>query len=646
MGKVLRTVGMIAGAVALVATGVGAVAGAAFAASAAGATVASIATYAGLASGIAGIASATVFAPKPPPARGSVSQTVIQTDAPQPYVMGEGYVGGVMRHRIAYGATLKKVPNPYLLEVHVYSGGGPINAITPYVDQEAVSAWYSSYLYTDTQLGACPEADALALNYAGAPGWGASSKLSGQAAIAWNLKFDKEGKRFASGVPMLGAYVQGVKVYDPRLDSTFAGGSGAHRINDESTWSYSANPALHALAYAYGRHQNSKRVLGIGIPADGIRIDQVAAWANDCDANGWTLFGRVFEPGDRWTNLRDICAAGGGEPVFSQAMLGFRWSTPLVALDTVTRDDIVGECSATRMASYRDRINTLVPKYISSAHNWEMVAAEPVVVAGYVTADGEEKRTEWPFNLVKDKDQAAQLGRYRLEDSRELQPIVLTCSPRLRAYRPGECLAIDLPELGLATDAVILEREIDPATMTVKLTLMGETPAKHAAALAQAGTAPATPVAGLTGEERDILLDAATTPPGYTEGLITGSYVVDADPLDGLLQATDTQITIESHTRVYADKTLSLTGATLTTEDDGTTAIVATTTYHIYYDDGTRADTTPDFKATQNSTLAVNDPTNPNRHYVGSITTDVNGGTGTTGGGAFPSGWDISYWLP
>src|SRR3546814_9268278 len=57
--------------------------------------------------------------------------------------------------------------------------------------------------------------------------------------------------------------------------------------------------------------------------------------------------------------------------------------------------------------------------------------------------------------------------------------------PRLRAYRPGDCLHLDLPQLGLDTDAIILNREIDPGTMTVKLTLMGETPAKHAYALGE-----------------------------------------------------------------------------------------------------------------------------------------------------------------
>src|SRR5690606_14495093 len=165
---------------------------------------------------------------------------------------------------------------------------------------------------------------------------------SGQAAIAWNFKFDKNGKKFASGLPLTGAYIEGVKVYDPRLDSTRPGGSGSHRIDDESTWAYSENPALHAGTYAYGRHQNGKRTFGIGLPADAIDWDVIAAWANVCDANGWTIFGVIYEPGDRWQNLKDICFAGSADPI-PGPILSFRYDAPAVSLDTVTEEDIADE---------------------------------------------------------------------------------------------------------------------------------------------------------------------------------------------------------------------------------------------------------------------------------------------------------------
>lgn len=639
MAKALKIIGTIAGAVALVATGVGI-----FAATAATAkTAGSIAGIAGAVAGIANIGANLLT--KPPPARGNVSQILISPDAPQPYVMGEGYFAGVLRHDTAYGATLKKVPNPYRFMAVVYSGGGPVQAITPWVDQGAVGSYYSGFLYTDTQLGATPEADALAPQWAGAPGWNSTSKLSGYAAIGWSLKFDKDGKVFAAGLPQLGAYLQGVKVYDPRLDSTFPGGSGSCRLGTESTYVYSANPALHAGTYAYGRYQNGKRVMGIGLPAQAIDWANIAAWANVCEANGWTIFGVAYEPGDRRANLTDIAVAGGAVPVLAADQLSFHYAAPRVALDTITEADLAEDApSVTAMATWRERLNTLIPKYRSPDHNWELVSAEAVEVASYVTEDGETKQAEWAFNYVKDVDQASQLAAYRLVDGRELQPIEITCGPRMVAYRPGDCLNVDLPELGLDTPAVIMRRQFDPASLTVTLTLMGETAAKHAYALGLTGTAPPTPAIGQTGEDRDDIASGVANPNSLDSVLIAGSYITDADPADGLLQATDTQITVENHTRTYSDSTVSITGATLTTEDDGTTALVATTIYHVYYDDETRADTTPAFKVTQNAADAVNSASNPARHYVGTITTDVAAGSGTSAGGAIPPGWSYDNW--
>lgn len=501
MSKPLKIIGTIAGVAALVAGTIATGGALGIVAAGVAATAGTIATVASVVAGLAAIGSQALA--KPPPARGSVSQMIVEANAVQPYVMGESYFAGVLRHRVAYGGTVDGVQNPYLFDAVVYGGGGPYQSILPRIQFAAISSWYSGYLGTDTQLGTCPEATALSATYGSPPSWGAAYKLSGQAAIAWNYRFDKKGKVFASGLPQTGALIQGAKVYDPRLDSTFPGGSGACRLGIETTYVYSENPALHAGTYAYGRYQNGKRVLGIGLPADGINWEVVAAWANTCDANNWKISGVAFEPGDKGQNLIDICAAGGGEPV-PGGVLSFRYHAPAVALDTITEADIADEdMRVVAMQSYRDRINVVLPKYRSPVHNWEMVQAGPVSDPDFVTEDGEERPIEWPFNFVKDATQAAQLAAYKLFDARELHPIDLVCLPRLRAYRPGDCLHLDLPQLGLDTDAIILNREIDPATMKVRLSLIGETPGKHAFALSLTGDAPPTPAIGQTAQERD-----------------------------------------------------------------------------------------------------------------------------------------------
>lgn len=636
MAKVLRVIAVVAGAVALVATGIGAVAGAAFAATATGATIASVATWAGLVAGVAGIGASLLT--KPPPARGSVTETIIEVDPPSPYCMGEGYFAGVMRHRVGYGATLNKVPNPYLLEVLALCVAGPIaGPVIPQVDFGDVPAWYSGYIGTDTRLGLRPDT-ALVPPFGAAPGWGSDYKLSSTAAIAWGHKFDKDGKRYASGLPTRGAIAKWVKVYDPRLDSTRPGGSGSHRLGDESTYEWSDNPALHAGTYAYGRYVNGQRVMGVGLPEEGIDWEGVAAWANDCEANGWRMFGVVFEGvGDdverRWQNLRDICIAGGGEPLFSSAQLHFHWSRPRIALDTITEADLVGDLQeVTAMQSWRDRLNTLIPEFLSPDHNWSMQPASVLQVSTYLEEDGEEKAEKIPFSFVKDADQAAQLGAYWLVNSRELTPITLTVGPRLRAYRPGECLALDLPQLGLDVDAVILKRQWDAASGTITLTLVSETAAKHAYALGRTATPPPTPTIGQTAEQRDRIAAATGDPAGFGTVEISGSYTVGlAGNITQAVAGGAVEVTIPDHVRVYTSgRQVSVTGAVLT--------LPFSATRLIYYDDENREGGAVSYQTTTDAAEAVFSAANPDRHAIGYVTTIDSGGTGGGVGGSGPPG--------
>ena len=508
MSKALRTVATIAGAAALIATGVGAVA---VAGSALAATAGTVATIATITAGVAGIG-AQITAPKPV-ARGSITNVIIASEPPRPCLLGRTYFAGVLRHQTGYGPTLKKVPNPYLWQVMVYSGVGPVQGLVEaQFDFKTIPSYYNTFYVIDSQLGARPEASALVPPLsAPAPNWGANHKLNGNAAIGWNFKFDKDGKRFASGVPVIGAIWDGVKVYDPRLDSTRPGGSGTHRIDDETTWTFSANPALHAGVYAYGRYENGVKTFGIGIPDDGIDWAAVAAWANDCDTNSWEVSGVIFEggpdagAGQRKRNLDDICQAGAGRWLMAGAVLSFDWQRPRVPLATFTDADIdeAGGDLVT-LQSFRDRFNTVRPQFTDPDNNWQQVTAEPIVGSTYLTEDGQPKERAWPLNLVAgDGTQAGQLAAYAMADSREIGPITLTFGAEWRQYRPGDCLRWESDATGLESDLVIVQRSFDPATLKVTFTFKGETDGKHAFALGKTAVPPPTAIIGQTGEERD-----------------------------------------------------------------------------------------------------------------------------------------------
>jgi hypothetical protein len=522
MSKTLRTVATIAGAVALIATGVGAVAGAAGIAGVASAgTISTIATAASITAGVASVG-AQLTAPKPI-ARGSPAQVVIDIEPPRPYIVGQVMTGGVMRHDVAYGATLKKVPNPFRWQVRVLSGVGPIQGIVgEYFDFALVDNGYFGGFFNSVQnLGTRPQTTALVPPYGAAPGWTTSSRLSGCAHVGLNFKFDREGKVFASGLPIYTALCEGEKVYDPRQDSTYPGGSGACRAGVESTYVYNRNPACHAVTYALGRFQNGLRVFGLGQPVDTLDMAAIVDWANDCDANEWTVNMILTEGGtganlreQRVRNLDDLCAAGGARWYQAGGLLSFDWHRPRLALATLTDDDILEAGGGTdAVQTVRDRMNGVRPQYTSPDHNWQQITAAEIVGSTYRTEDGGAKLTQvYPLNGVTNAAQAGELAAYAMTDSREIGPMDLQAKASWRFYRPGDCIEIDSSLVAYDGLAVINQRSLNPQSLAVSLSLKSETPGKHDFALGRVASPPPTPTLLQTTEERDLLAAAAITP--------------------------------------------------------------------------------------------------------------------------------------
>ncbi len=129
---------------------------------------------------------------------------------------------------------------------------------------------------------------------------------------------------------------------------------------------------------------------------------------------------------------------------------------------------------------------------------------------------------------MQDANQVSQLARYDIENSREFGPVTLPCKPRWMGYKPGDCITVTEPEYGLNDQLMlIVDRQIDPATMMTTLTLRSETTGKHAYALGQTGDPPPTP--GITGVDPNLV-----GTPGAVWTL-TGSSFVGTGELPALI---------------------------------------------------------------------------------------------------------------
>lgn len=148
------------------------------------------------------------------------------------------------------------------------------------------------------------------------------------------------------------AELRGARLYDPRLDSTVPGGSGAHRINDQTTWAWSRNPKLAELAYLIGPTVAGVRIFGMGKSAAAIDLESFAAEANVCDeqvavAGGGTIArytcdGILNPSSDHRQNLRQLLTASAGTMDASEGIyrtFSGAWRAPSM---TLTESDIDG----------------------------------------------------------------------------------------------------------------------------------------------------------------------------------------------------------------------------------------------------------------------------------------------------------------
>lgn len=558
MSKTLKTIAIIAGVVALTFAipGVGTAIGTAIGVSITAGTAATISAIASAVSMAAGTAAQALI--KPPPMQGTVSQVMIGANMPVAYAIGRSYIGGAL----IYDKSANGPDNYDRTQIFAYTAAGPIEEFqalqadyttigfsgADWNTSRVATGFYGAdggYLWLNTRKGLRPDTALTAFpGRAAFSSWGSNYKLSGYAAASVTMEFDEDGERWASGIPQWGMIAKWVKIYDPRLDTTYPGGSGAHRWDDESTWTWSENPALHALTYARGRFVNDIKVVGVGLEQEAIDVAVFVELANVCEANGWTVGGAVYEaPGlSKWDNLKRMLAAASAKPVWVGGVLSCAFDAPKTSLDTITGDDLAdGPVEVVAMQSWRDRVNTIVPRYRSEAHKWEYVQANAVSSATYVTEDGEEKTKEVQYDLVQNVTQAAELAAYEMVNGREFGPINLTVKPRLMLYRPGEALTLNIPEAGLVNElAVITSRTVDPANGSIQLTLMSETTAKHAYALGQTGTAPPTPTIVDPADVDALIFDldpgaqglvaASSTMPALSPITITADYTGAIDP--------------------------------------------------------------------------------------------------------------------
>lgn len=437
-------------------------------------------------------------------------------NGPLHFAAGRIAVGGDLRHKAAYGPNDRM----YFSAVTVVSDAGPIDAFESFTANDiavtfdasgkANSSYYANVMWRRTQLGFQPEGSYLASpsglqGGASLPNWGASHKLSGKAGFILTLAENSKQSAYKGQYAKPRTIIRGLRVYDWRRDSTYPGGSGPQRLNDPSTWAYSANPILWSVKWLLGLWEgpNGKgapqvdyQVGGIGTRWENIDVAAFTEAANIADTHGWTCAAWPSTDDDKAQVLDAFLQAGGAYYIERAGKAScIHRAAPRVSVATITAADTAGPIELDTSASYLDRKNAGVATYLSEADGWKMTALPEVSSSQWVTEDGGRKRSvPVTYSYVDKAKQAAELMCLALAHTREGISGRIPLKSYMQGIGPGSAFTITEPEFVLdGLKCLCLETSYDANTGVHTVTFVSETDAKYPYAFGQTPSPPPPP---------------------------------------------------------------------------------------------------------------------------------------------------------
>lgn len=486
--------------------------------------------------------------------KGSGSSVEWNADPNAPNRFPFGRVGGAgnIIHNATFGPD-----KMYVGFVGILGASGPINRYIGFkADDEvvtfngagmAVTSDFANEMWLIRQRGTQPESAALTSpaglkHGATLPNWGSSYKLSGKAAYMYVLGENSKRSAYQGKVPTGIHTFEGLLCYDPRLDSTYPGGSGSCRLNDPSTWVYSTNSYIQGLNWAIGRWEGltdgaagapyaSMKVGGIGARPDGIDFETYVEAANIFDANAWASAGWPDADQSKGAVLDSFLQAGGGIYAERRGRIScMHRAAPRTSIATITADDTAGTIEYDTTTSLLERINTIRPQYWSEAHGWQMVATEEVTSSVWREEDGQgvaiTKSKGQDYNYVPGSKQSRELAALQIAHTRE----GIRGTAPLRHYldlEPGDCIDFDVPDAVLNGQKVlILNVDPDLEADVIHVTFASESDGKYAFAFGQADAPP--PVPAIIPSTPDVSPPAPTEWAFAAETLTEGGSAVPA----------------------------------------------------------------------------------------------------------------------
>lgn len=402
--------------------------------------------------------------------------SIRSTEAPRNIVYGEALVGGVFTYVNSTGAELRSLyyelvhtgheidsfigwylDDKYIPVADVDTvGDGSVDTNTGGHGLDDVAA--GPVLYLRGHLGTDTQAVDSMLDTAFADiGTDHRHRGCAKTVIRCDLLAGHEDKWNGRAPGTITAVVRGMKVYDPRADSTFPSGSGAQRLATPSTWVWSDNPAL-----IWANYRILAKPLGPAWDSGRINLQSVFDAANACDVSAAIPTAttekrfRCDLVVDSAMEPREVIAQILATMAGSERQLGGEWyvyagtwPTPDFALD---EDDLVGPIQFRKQpdTASQDRYNQIKGEYPSRDRLWKMSPFLPVNDTSLRT-DRDNGRTltkHLRLEGVSREYQAQRLALRALRQAEDTGILVFSAGYSAANIRVGDTGTVSIDEFG------------------------------------------------------------------------------------------------------------------------------------------------------------------------------------------------------
>ena len=428
---------------------------------------------------------------------------------PRSFIVGHGMTAGKLVYVNTWG-VVDKTPNAYLTIVialsdlpcasleglvvngvaATYGSGSPDSemgyAIPEYALDGKNHLWIKFYDGTQTAAD-----DYLVDRYSGSANFPYSSDRIGTG-VAYAIVTALVEPKLFTGFPTFKFVLNGAKFYDPRKDTT-AGGSGAHRFDNQSTWEWTQNPKvieyniLRGITYGGAWFYGLQNLNPTRLPA--------GSWfaaMNECDNTVSNVAGGLdpqyrcggeiavnAPPVDAIEELNKACNG-------RLAEIGGVYKTHVGAAGASVYSFSDGDLLTTNQQTFdqfpslSQLINAITASFPDPAQGWEMSPAPGRYSPDLETADGGRQLVaDILYNMVPYPEQVQRLQRSALEEARRFRKHTIPLPPSAWPVEPLDFIDWTSERNGYESKLFRVDFGTDTASLDIVLVITETDPADY-----------------------------------------------------------------------------------------------------------------------------------------------------------------------